>query len=152
MSARRNLVVFTDNFSLLSTLQGYRMRGQKMDQIKFNRELYSKVALIKAAYNFTDTAYIHLDADNEYYYVSLEPKDPSASISESDFINEMLSQAVRHEIYIQTKTIRELMLARAMATSVVTKDDTSPPDRSSEVFSEDEILKDWFLENEETNT
>lgn len=123
-----------------------------MNRLKFNRELYSKVALIKAAYNFTDSAYIHLDADNEYYYVSIEPKDPSVSISESDFVNEMLSQAVRHEIYIQTKTIRELMLARAMATSVVTKDDNLPLDGSNEVFSEDEILKDWFVENEGTNS
>ena len=123
-----------------------------MNRLKFNRELYSKVALIKAAYNFTDSAYIHLDADNEYYYVSIEPKDPSVSISESDFVNEMLSQAVRHEIYIQTKTIRELMLARAMAPSVVTKDDNLPLDGSNEVFSEDEILKDWFVENEGTNS
>lgn len=123
-----------------------------MNQLKFNRELYSKVALIKAAYNFTDSAYIHLDADNEYYYVSIEPKDPAFIISESDFVNEMLSQAVRHEIYIQTKAIRELMLARAMATSVVTKDDDLLLDGSNEVFSEDEILKDWFVENEGTNS
>ena len=123
-----------------------------MNQLKFNRELYSKVALIKAAYNFTDSAYIHLDADNEYYYVSIEPKDPAIIISESDFVNEMLSQAVRHEIYIQTKAIRELMLARAMATSVVTKDDNLHSDGSNEVFSEDEILKDWFEENEGTNS
>lgn len=81
-----------------------------MNQLKFNRELYSKVVLIKAAYNFTDSAYIHLDADDEYYYVSIESKEPTVVISENDFVNEMLSQAVRHEIYLQTKTIRELML------------------------------------------
>lgn len=39
-----------------------------MKQIKFNRELYSKTALIKASYNFTDQAYVHLDADENYYY------------------------------------------------------------------------------------
>lgn len=123
-----------------------------MNQLKFRRELYSRIALIKAAYNFTDSAYIHLDADNEYYYVSIEGKDPTVTISENDFLNEMLSQAVRHEIYLQTKTIRELMLARAMATSVVTRDDTPVSDGSHEAFSEDEILKDWFLENDGTNT
>lgn len=123
-----------------------------MNHLKFRRELYSRIALIKAAYNFTDSAYIHLDADNEYYYVSIEGKDPTVTISENDFLNEMLSQAVRHEIYLQTKTIRELMLARAMATSVVTRDDTPVLDGSHEAFSEDEILKDWFLENDGTNT
>lgn len=123
-----------------------------MNELKFNRELYSKVALIKAAYNFIDIAYIHLDADNEYYYVSIEEKNPVIAISESDFVNEMLTQAVRHEIYLQTKSIRELMLARAMATSVVTRDDTLVPDGTHEAFSEDEILKDWFLENDEANS
>lgn len=123
-----------------------------MDQLKFHRELYSKVALIKAAYNFTDTAYIHLDADHEYFYVSIEPKDPAVIISANDFMNEMLSQAVRHEIYMQTKTIRELTLARAMATSIVTKDDHETSDISNKIFSEDEILKDWFEENEGTPT
>ena len=34
-----------------------------MKELKYNRELYSKTALIKAAYNFTDRAYLHLDAD-----------------------------------------------------------------------------------------
>ena len=123
-----------------------------MNQLKFSRELYSKIALIKAAYNFTDSAYIHLDADDDYYYVSIEGKDPAITISENDFVNEMLSQAVRHEIYLQTKTIRELMLARALATSVVTRDDNPVSDGSHEAFSEDEILKDWFLKNDGTNT
>ena len=123
-----------------------------MNQLKFNRELYSKVALIKAAYNFTDSAYIHLDADDEYYYVSIESKDSSTIVSENSFINEMLAQAVRHEVYLQTKTIRELMLARAMATSVITKENTPPRMDTSEVFSEDEILKDWFLQNEEADS
>lgn len=43
--------------------------------MKFRRELYSKIALIKAAYNYTDIAYIHLDADESYYYVTIEPKE-----------------------------------------------------------------------------
>lgn len=80
--------------------------------MKFNREMYSKIALIKAAYNFTDKAYIHLDADDNYYYVTIEPKEDE-EVSEKDFINEMLTQSVRHEVYQQTKNIRELLLARA---------------------------------------
>ena len=36
--------------------------------MKFNRELYSKTALIKAAYNYLENAYIHLDMDEKYYY------------------------------------------------------------------------------------
>ena len=36
------------------------------EMLKFSKELYSRTALIKAAYNFTDMAYIHLDADDHY--------------------------------------------------------------------------------------
>lgn len=123
-----------------------------MGQIKFNKELYSKTALIKAAYNYTDVAFLHLDADEHYYYVGLETKPGHEDIKEQDFLNEMLAQSVRHEIYAQTKSIRELLLARAMATSVVLNNGNS--DISNEIecegpeFSEDEILKDWFEDND----
>ena len=74
------------------------------EMLKFSKELYSRTALIKAAYNFTDMAYIHLDADDHYYYVFISAKEDGKSISEKDFINEMLSQSVRHVVYKQTKT------------------------------------------------
>lgn len=118
--------------------------------MKFKKELYPKVALIKAAYNFTDKSYIHLDADNDYFYVSMEPKEKCLRVSEEEFLNEMLAQSVRHEIYLQTKSIRELLLARAMATSVIVDenliDDIAEP---CEEFSSEEIVKDWFATNEE---
>ena len=35
--------------------------------LKYNRNLYFKEALVKAAFNFTDKAYIHLSqTENEY--------------------------------------------------------------------------------------
>ena len=121
-----------------------------MRQLKYNRELYSKTALIKAAYNFTDRAYLHLDADKNYYYVSISTKDGQPEVTDQEFENEILAQSARHEIYLQTKNIRELMLARAVATSVV-----APREKAAETdsenthtFSEDEILKDWFEANE----
>lgn len=120
-----------------------------MKQMKFNRELYSKVALIKAAYNFTDIAYLHLDSDENYYYVSIEFKDDNSEISNSDFENEMLTQSVRHEVYKQTKNIRELMLARAVATSVIAPENHDMTNEiTSDEYTENDILKDWFLENE----
>ena len=117
--------------------------------MKFRKELYSKTALIKAAYNFTDAAYLHLDADDQYYYVDIEFKDSKTAFSEQDFINEMLTQSVRHEVYQQTKNIRELLLARAMATSVIVDENLVDDEVSDDVFIEDEILKDWFTANEE---
>lgn len=120
-----------------------------MNQLKFSKELYSRIALIKAAYNYTDMAYVHLDADNRYYYVTIEPKTSENEISEQDFVNEMLTQSVRHEVYQQTKGIRELLLARAMATSVIADENLVDEEAQDDSFSENEILKDWFATNEE---
>lgn len=120
-----------------------------MSLMKFRKELYSKVSLIKAAYNFTDQAYVHLDADKEYFYVSIEPKHAGYEISEPDFINEMLTQSVRHEVYQQTKNIRELLLARAMASSVIVDEHLVEEDQGN-AFTESEILKDWFAAHEES--
>lgn len=122
------------------------MRSE-MKTYKFNKEVYSKIALIKAAYNFTDNAYVHLDMDDTYYYVTIEGKTKEADIDEEQFVNEMLAQSVRHEIYMQTKEIRELMLARALATSVVELENKDEPIFLDE-YSEDEILKDWFAKND----
>ena len=107
-----------------------------MKQMKFKRELYSKVALIKAAYNYTDIAYLHLDADEEYYYVFIE------------FENEMLVQSVRHEVYKQTKAIRELLLARSVSTSLITSEQYEGDEVEINDFSEDDILKVWLPVNE----
>lgn len=116
-------------------------------RFQFNRELYSKTALLKAAYNYTDKAFLHLDADDRYYYVYLEMKSGADPISEKAFTNEMLAQSVRHEVYLQTKNIRELMLARAMATTIVDEKEVQEKlDCSPDKYSEDEILKDWFSE------
>ena len=115
-------------------------------RLEFSKELYSKEALIKAAYNYTDKAYVHLDVDDEKYYVSLEIKDSNDELDEKEFVNEMLAQSVRHLIYKQTKGIRELLLARAMATSIITESDINEIN-DNEDFSEDDILKDWFDNN-----
>lgn len=117
-----------------------------MKQLKYSRELYSKIAFIKAAYNFTDRAYVHLDADEKYYYVLISAKDEQEEIFDDEFENEILAQSARHEIYLQTKNIRELMLARAVATSVVVprNEDELLDSEIEHEFSEDEILKDWF--------
>lgn len=45
------------------------MKVEFEDMLVFSRDLYSKIALLKAAYNFTDKAYVHLDADEKSYYV-----------------------------------------------------------------------------------
>lgn len=124
---------------------------ETMNRLMFSKELYPKIALIKAAYNFTDKAFVHLDADKNYYYVSIETKRGNDEVTEGDFTNEMLCQSVRHEVYLQTKNIRELLLARAMATSVVLTDDSlyeSRLDIQDNEYDDKDILRDWFDNND----
>lgn len=113
--------------------------------IKYQEELYPKEVLIKAAYRFIDSAYIHIDKKDGYYIVSIIPKEDSSPITEGDFDNEMLSQAARYVISIRTKNIREITLARAMASTIIEED--IPHNETEDISDVDSILKDWF-ENE----
>ena len=115
-----------------------------MEKYQFSKEIYPKISLLKAAYNFTDKAYLHLDADEKNYYVTLEPKHASESVTLNDFTNELLAQTVRHEIYQETKNIRELLLARAMATTVIADSTLTETGSDEEHFTENDIIQDWF--------
>lgn len=126
----------------------YSRRKAYMKRMEFRKELYSKIALIKAAYNFTDSAYVHLDADAQYYYVTMEEKPGCPEISKPEFENEMLTQSIRHEVYQQTKNIRALLYARSMASSIIVEDALLDEAADEGDYKEDEILKDWFEAHE----
>ena len=119
-------------------------------KLSFSKDLYPKVALIKSAYHFTDKAYVHLDVDEKNYIVSLECKE-DAQIDLKEFQNEMLAQTARYEVYRQTKDIRRLTVARALASTLV-----DPLPEEKEVLDEeddldfdiDKILTSWFEDNE----
>lgn len=117
-------------------------------KLSFSKEMYPKIALIKAAYAFTDRAYMHLDADQKYFYVHITPKNESFTDIDQHFENEMLCQCVRHEIYLQTKGIRELLTARAMASTVLEVPEADQSRVISGTAQENEILKDWFKNND----
>ena len=114
--------------------------------ITFLKELYPQIVLIKSAYAFTDRAYIHLDADDRYYIVKIYPKEGYDPITEKEFMNEMLCQCVRHEVYQQTKTVRELLIARSMASTVIEQSSVTSEDaiQPEQVWDEKQILTDWF--------
>lgn len=99
--------------------------------ITFNKEIYTREALIKAAYKFSDKAYIHLDMDNTYFLVNVDIKSGHEEITEKEFINAMLSEMLRIQISKDTKSIRELIFARALASTVIEKTprtDSQPDD------------------------
>ena len=60
----------------------------------------------------------------------------------------MLAQSIRHEVYLQTKNIRELLVARAVSTSMLDADMEEEDTLQTTPYSEDGILKDWFNKND----
>lgn len=122
--------------------------------LTFSKEMYPKIALLKSAYAFTDRAYLHLDVKDGYYLVQITPKDGQPAVTEDEFVNEMLCQCVRHEVYEQTKTVRELLVARAMASTVIEQPDTASYEEVEQqpLESENQILKDWFDLHDDSQT
>ena len=111
------------------------------------KDLYNKTVVLKAAYLFTDKAYIYIQQTEMNYIINFKLKPGIDAIAEEEFKNELLSQAVRYELFEQTKDVRKLITMRALATTIVgeTKEVIEP----KKAYTEDEILKDWF-ENENT--
>ncbi len=118
---------------------------------KFSKGIYSKHSLIKAAYSYVDDYYVHLDEGEKDYIVELEPKQTSTlKVSEKDFLNEMLVQEVRNIVEDKTYRLREMIYARALASTIIDDSDYSDDlncDNSTNSNLED-ILVDWFEKNE----
>lgn len=118
-------------------------------KIYFDKKLYSKDALIKAAYTFIEDTYVYLSQDDNNYIVEISFKD-GKFIDDIDgkLKNEMLIQCARQVIYNNTKDIRKIILARAMASTIIDKNESEnsvPSDNDGDL---DRILSDWFDEND----
>ena len=116
------------------------------------KAMYQPEVVLKAAYQFLDRCYIHIgeDENNWLVYLRCKEKESNEKLGES-FENELLLQAVRYVTYQQTKSLREILLARAMATSMI--DQKTPLERieqeeNSGKDSLQEILQDWYALHE----
>lgn len=122
-----------------------RHEGTTMDRQFFNKSLYSKGALLKAAYHFTDRAYIYLDQDETRYQVDITAKDDEGDEEQlvREFSNELLAQSTREEILRATSGVRELVLGRAFGSTIVDDAGTGTETTSGESGTEG-IFADWF--------
>lgn len=110
--------------------------------LQYSRRLYSKNALFRACYKFTDDAYIHLDADRDNYMVTIIPKsDYDKTNYALELANQMIEETNREIVIEQTKNIRQILFARSMASTVVYDDDL--PETDADV-SDKSAMKDWF--------
>lgn len=112
-------------------------------RIKLSKEMYEKEAIIKAAYLFTDRFHIELDSDESYYYVDMNSKvNTENTFAEQEFVNEVLVQTTRLHISMQTKNIREMIIGRALASTIIDEKDNGFVDDES--INADDILNNWF--------
>ena len=114
----------------------------------YSSNIYEKEVLLKAAYAFTDIAYIHLDINNGYYQVELIEKTGEIPELYEMFENELVCQETRKIITNKTKDIREMIVARSLSSTManITNEDELIDNTSSndEEFCADEVLQDWF--------
>lgn len=119
------------------------------------KSVYPSECVIKAASLFVEKAYIHFDEDDQYWLVELVPKVNAEDDKLSgEFENELLAEAVRFSVYKRTKNIREIILARAVSSSIINTEDHDSFNVVQEETSEIElngILTDWFDKNEDKN-
>ena len=118
----------------------------KQLQLKVPKSLYNEKVVLKTSYMFLDDLYIHIgDLDNEWI-VNLKGKSENINIEEFNdkFENELILQSVRRNVFEQTGKIRELLMARAMASTIIDENDEIQLDNSVDEGDLDEILKSWF--------
>ena len=122
----------------------------KTTVLKFKHELYPKEAVLKAAYHFINRCYIHVDVMEEEYIVQLTAKkDIPDDVTALEFENELLAQTVRYHVYAQTHTIREILMARAMSSTITgSKTEYEKAKLPENIDNLENILTDWFEKNE----
>ena len=113
--------------------------------MEFDKELYDKRALIKAAYAFTDRAYIHLSQTKSAWCASWAPKDGGV-LEPGAFENEMIVQQLRLQLVRDSSDIRKILLGRAMASTLMEMpaDQTVSNLRAEDPGEAEDILKGWF--------
>lgn len=111
--------------------------------------------LIKAAYMFLDQAYLHITEDETVWVIHFMAKEgqPLGTVPQR-FENELLAQRARQLVFVQTHHVREILMARAMASSLVDQENPlsrlkMDPEQQEGIAQQlDDIMKDWFEQNE----
>lgn len=87
--------------------------------ITVDSDLYSREALFRVCYLFTDRCYLFLsqEENSPVIQVRFTRKNPDTDLNElaGEFSNELINQKVRLDVAAETKAIRELIVAQAFA-------------------------------------
>ena len=116
---------------------------------RYSSNIYSREVILRAAYAFIDRYYIHIDKEDNDYIVFINAKDEDGDVNIARlFENEMISSSIRMQVFQQTHAIQEILLGRAMASTMIINDDeeneTEMKEESSANNELKSILEDWF--------
>ena len=124
-----------------------------MPTLRYKKSIYPLDIIKKAAFVFTEYAYILLDEEEDSYLVSFTPKNVRELREiEGEFNNELLSQLVREVVWNKTRGIRELVYNRALSSSIILENDKVLDEETGntmENVSLTDILKDWFSDKDD---
>lgn len=99
--------------------QHFRIENQKAT-LYLNRELYPKEVIIQACYVKLEEFYFLIDADDQYFYVYLQPKqqltEEKLRQAAYDFFEELIESQSYLDQLKRTKEIRQTILERALLT------------------------------------
>lgn len=120
------------------------------ETFKMSKSVYSIESILKAAYFFVDKAYMHIEDVDEDWIVTytLKPETVPTYALREEFENELIAQQVRQQVYDRTHTLRELLMARAMTSTIIDTQDPIEQIEAEETDISDEelddILTNWF--------
>ena len=110
--------------------------------IHIDKDLYPRIAVLKAAYKFTDSSYILIEQDENDYIVHFEMKDGTDQDLSGEFKNELLAQVLRTKVFEMTEDVRKMVTVRALASTIV--GEQTKVEQSPIVVDRDDVLSDWF--------
>jgi His-Xaa-Ser system protein HxsD len=97
-----------------------------------DEKIYSRGALLRTCYWFTDRCYIFISASDENrlkVHLRLKPGDSDLETIAGEFGNALLDFELRAELGKETATVRELIIAKAFADSNILEDSPVGDDR-----------------------
>lgn len=115
---------------------GFDVDSEASATIQLNPRMYSREAILRASYWFTDIAYIRIpDSAEDHLVLRVEmkhtaptlenPKPTSIDEFIREFCNSLLDFELRRQIEAETAPVRQLVLAKAFSESGVLEGD--PP-------------------------
>ena len=104
--------------------------------------LYSKSALLKTCYLFTDRVYVYVisaESPRVTVYLGRRKVDIDLSHLAGQFLNELLNQELRQLITTETGLVRQMLVAHAFAEGVTNQTAPDPITSSADEYRDDPL-------------